>query len=178
MRPAPAIKLPRFTLEKAAVCAEAWGFNCGPAALAAICDLTPEEARQYLVGFDRKRYTNPMMMFQALRDIPDLEWCKIGAEWPDHGLARIQWHGRWMEPQVPRRARYRHTHWVGTHKTATQRGVFDVNFLGNGSGWCSIAVWRTYVVPWILKECEPKSNGGWSVTHGLEVRASLGPRDG
>ena len=97
-------------IERAAV---DWGANCGPAALAAACGLTLDDVRPHLEGFERKRYTNPTMMFGAL-DSLGVRWRRLKpCAWPDYGLVRVQWHGPWMADGVPRRARYRHSHWIG-----------------------------------------------------------------
>ena len=55
-------------LERAA---REWGANCGPAAIAEISGLTLDELRPHMdaFGFDRKRYTNPTMMFGVLDSI-------------------------------------------------------------------------------------------------------------
>ena len=145
-----------------------WGANCGPGALAAIMGMTLDEVRPHMGDFESKRYTNPSLMNAALRSI-GRPWRKIGAEWPTFGLARIQWEGPWTAPGVPMRARYRHTHWVGSWKRPGLFGVFDINATANGSGWCSFDDWRAHIVPWILKECVPRASGGWHVTHGIEV---------
>jgi hypothetical protein len=50
--------------------------------------------------------------------------------------------------------------------------VFDVNCMCVG-GWVPLSEWRDSVVPWILKECEPKANGGWHLTHVLEITRPL-----
>lgn len=108
-----------------------WGFNCGPAALCALLNLTPAEIRPHLGDFEQKRYTNPTMIQAALT--------RCGATWRqtyrsdeplglpmlDHGLIRVQWAGPWTQPGVPLRARYPHTHWVAMRNKGKE--VFVVN---------------------------------------------------
>lgn len=166
-----AMKAPRFTAEDAERAYDEWGANCGPAAIAAICGLTLEEVRPFLGDFESKRYTNPTLMWSIL-DALGVRWsrqhCSAGY-WPKYGLVRVQWHGPWTAANVPARAAYRHTHWVGAARRGGEVGVFDINALGNGSGWCSLADWSEQLVPWILKECVPRADGKWSLTHVVEV---------
>ena len=75
-----------------------------------------------------------------------------------------------MRAGVPPRAAYRHTHWVGVNaRNSGNIGIFDVNALGNGTGWCALQDWIDDIVPWILKECEPRADGGWYITHAVEI---------
>jgi hypothetical protein len=167
----------RFTQDDLQRAHDEWGCNCGPAALAAILGLTLDEAKLH-VGeeFQRKRYTNPTLMFDALKR-SGAKWGAAGLgryisrlNWPRYGLARIQWEGPWTQPGVPLKARYRQTHWVGAHTVgAGNIGVFDVNAMANGTGWCSLEDWQSDIVPWILKECVPRANGKWHITHAIEV---------
>ncbi len=156
-----------FTLADADAAADAWGANCGPGALAAVLGLSLEEIRPHLGDFERKRYTNPLLMFAALRSL-GVSWCDNAEDWPDGGLIRVQWEGPWTAPGVPMRARYRCTHWVGSRVGETGVEVFDINCMCVG-GWVSLAEWRDYVVPWLLQECHPKANGRWHSTHRLAV---------
>lgn len=171
------ITKPRFTADDAELAFCEWGANCGPGAIAAICDLTLDELRPHLGDFESKRYTNPTLMWQVLRSLGvafSYRGGNLGREnWPRYGLARIQWTGPWTWPGVPPRAAYRHTHWVGSAiDPARGVGVFDINALGNGSGWSSLEDWSGLLVPWLLEECEPRADGGWFITHAVEV--SLG----
>ena len=180
----PAIRPPRFTLDDVERAADAWGCNCGPAALAAVSGLTLEEVRPHLVGFEEKHYTNPSMMFAALKSI-GRPWTKrvdgpdVDRAWPLHGLLRIQWEGTWSRPGVPPRARHRKTHWVGTalmerrgdadlSTIETRTGIFDVNCLDNGSGWVSRKDWEELVVPRLVA-MYPGATGRWHVTHAVAV---------
>jgi hypothetical protein len=167
-----------FSLQDAEKAHDEWGCNCGPAALAAVCGLTLDEVRPCIRDFERKRYTNPTMMRDALDTIrgrfaginyrlasPDLSW-------PNYGLARIQWEGPWTALGVPAGARYRHSHWVGSHRSAdTGIGIFDVNAMNSG-GWIHLRDWEDVLVPWLLRECHPRASGGWHITHAIEVERS------
>lgn len=174
------IILARFTRDDAERAHDVWGANCGPVALALVAGKTLDEVRPHLGDFEAKRYMNPTLMFDSLRRL-NLRWhcgaAQMSSEnqgmlaWPSFGLARIQWEGPWMRPGVPIRARYRHTHWVATQRIAEDRGIFDVNCLNNGSGWVSLRDWAAVVVPWLLKECAPKANRGWHITHSVEVES-------
>jgi hypothetical protein len=172
---------PKFTADDAQRAFESWGANCGPGALAAVTGLTLDEVRPHLTGFDQKHYTNPSMMFAALRSL-DLKWePRMTSRWPRFGLARVQWHGPWTQPGVPVRAAYRHTHWVAAE--CIQRklrasgslappepdiSIFDINCINVG-GWVPLSVWSEQVVPWLLKQCEPKADGQWHLTHAIEI---------
>ena len=71
----------RFTIDEANRAYDAWGANCAPGAIAAILGLTLDQIRPHLGDFERKRYTNPKLMFDSLRYAP--------LTWPDFGLARV-----------------------------------------------------------------------------------------
>ncbi len=171
--------LPRFTLEDSVKAGEDWGFNCGPAALCMVAGRTPNEIRPFLGGFESKGYTNPTLMFECLNRLGirwkpskargSTAWFPDGLDlWPSFGLCRVQWEGPWTAPGVPIRVRYRHTHWIGCMRIDNgEPGIFDVNCMSVG-GWVSFSVWRDQVVPWILRECQPKANGGWHLTHVLQ----------
>jgi len=146
-----------------------WGLNCGPGALAAICEKTLDEVRYAIPKFERLRYTSPSMMYQALRNLR-VDWeVSEEIEWPSYGLVRVQWEGPWSKPGVPIAARYRYTHWVGGQIGHNSIGVFDINCMNNGTGWCSLRDWSEVVAPYIAKQY-PRANGKWHLTHSIEVR--------
>lgn len=164
----------KFTSSNAQAAAEEWGFNCGPAAVAAICGLSIDELRPHLGDFESKRYTNPTLMWAILKrlDRPySVQWNTPGGEvWPSWGIARVQWEGPWTAPGVPIAASYRHTHWVGVKgSNRSDIGIWDVNCLTNGTGWVSLEEWTSTLVPWLLKECHPRADGRWHLTHSVEV---------
>lgn len=169
-----------ITFEEQLAANEAWGSNCGPGALAAVLGLSLETVRPHLRDFDRKRYTNPTMMRQALESI-DVRFAwrmALGQSkaFPTFGLARVQWSGPWTKPGVPAAAAYRHTHWIGSRLVQREPDgesdfeIFDVNALHVG-GWIHERLWSTSLVPWLLETCEPKADGGWWITHVVEVEA-------
>lgn len=149
-----------------------WGCNCGPAAIAAVMGLKLDEVRPFMGDFERKRYTNPTLMFETL-DRLGRPYARIGTRVPSFGLVRIQWEGPWTEPGVPIRARYRHTHWVGWCRNSRfgLEAVFDVNALGGRrfDGWACYADWSHIIAPWIIENLVPGGTGRWHFTHGIEV---------
>ena len=166
----------RFTQDDANRAHDEWGANCGPGALAAIMGMTLDEARPRLIGFDAKGYTNPTMMFDALKSVsadfavrrfPDGRYCDL--DWPLFGLARIQWEGPWTNPGVPMRARYRYTHWVGANRADLRNiGIFDINCMNNGTGWCALKDWAEVIAPHLIAQY-PRASGKWHITHAIEV---------
>lgn len=164
----------RFSVAEAEGAGDEWGLNCGPGALCGVLGLRPEQVRPHMQDFEQKGYSNPTLMFAALRSLKVDYGCQSaphGAmlEWPKLGLVRIQWGGPWMRPEVPMRARYRQTHWVGSWRGeggAVQ--VYDINAAEWG-GWVPLAGWTRHVVPWLLKECVPRNDGTWLMTHAIEV---------
>jgi hypothetical protein len=156
----------KFSVEEAQRAADTWGANCGPGALAAALDLTLDDVRPHLRDFERKRYTNPLMMYGALKSLC-IPYYRIN-DWPTNGLVRVQWEGPWTAPGVPVRVAYRHTHWIGSRYDDAGVWIFDINCICVG-GWVKLTEWRHQVVPWLLRELEPKANGKWQPTHYLKL---------
>lgn len=147
---------------------DAWGCNCGPGAIAAILNMRLDEVRPLLGDFERKRYTNPTLMWEILNRT-GRPWRRCGKDWPVFGLARIQFEGPWTAPGVNPKAAYRMTHWVASWKHPDRgHGVFDINQTDNGTGWARFEDWERFIVPAIV-ESIPRANGKWHVTHGVEI---------
>ena len=171
----------RFTLDDAQRARDEWNFNCGPAALAVVSGLTLQDLRPQMGDFESKGYTNPTLMFDCLNRL-GINWKPRKARgptgwhsdglhvWPRFGLCRVQWEGPWTAPGVPIRVRYRHTHWIAVDSTieGEEPNVFDVNCMCVG-GWVPLSEWRHSVVPWLLKQCVPRANGAWHLTHVIEI---------
>ncbi|HKY40737.1 MAG TPA: hypothetical protein VJN18_32605 [Polyangiaceae bacterium] len=164
----------RFTTLEAEIAGDTWGFNCGPGAFCAALGLRPEQARPHFKGFEDKGYTNPTMMFEALKSYG--AWFNTQSAprgsmlpWPKHGLVRIQWGGPWMKDGVPMQARYRQTHWVASWvSTLGTLAIFDINAIESG-GWLNQGPWENDIVPWLLKECVPRADGTWCMTHAINL---------
>lgn len=164
-----------FTYEDAERAYDEWNCNCGPAALAAVLGMTLDAVRPLIPGFEQKGYTNPTMMFEALKQAPCLFHCIYRGDephevfWCDRGLMRVQWSGPWTKPGVPMAARYRATHWVGLRSSEDLgHEVFDVNAMCVG-GWLPFKEWSEQLVPWLLREVHPKADGRWWPTHIIVV---------
>lgn len=179
---APGVTALRITPELSEAASRAWGFNCGPASVCAVAGLTPDEVRPRLGDFEARRYTNPMMMRRILGELglrvrekfkappactapPDFDWTSLSVV--PRALVRIQWGGPWCAAGVPVAARYRHSHWIATRPPSGpwDADVFDVN----AGAWIEGPRWRLRLVPWLLSECEPKSDGAFWPTHVWEV---------
>jgi len=161
----------RFDHAEAVRAQQDWGCNCGPTAAAAILGMSLDELRPHLGDFEAKRYTNPTLMFQILRNLR-VEWKRGRDSFAEFGLVRIQWEGPWTGPGVPIAARYRKTHWIGSVRLEDfepdQYVIFDCNALSVG-GWVPCTEWENELVPWLLKQCVPGANGRWHSTHVLEL---------
>ena len=166
-----------WSVDQANAMSDNWGFNCGPAAVCAVTGMTPEQLHPHLGDFEKKKYTNPTLMIQILKRLGIESRWKMDARgvnnlaWPEFGLVRVQWSGPWCRPGVPMRVRYRHTHWVATdaRKSFTDdRVVFDINATSVG-GWIYYDEWSRQLVPWLLDQIVPKSDGKWWPTHSVEI---------
>lgn len=159
-----------YSIDEAQKAVDDWGFNCGPAALTAITGLCPGEIRGSLGDFEKKGYINPMLMYTILNCL-GLDWQvkKGNVDFPDYGLARVQWEGPWTEEGVHWAVRQRHTHWVACRRDRRKLLIFDVNAICVG-GWLNYEEWAGSLVPWLLKEVESEANGLWYVAHSIEVK--------
>ena len=162
----------RFTGGDVSDAYEEWGLNCGPGSLAAVLGLAIAEVRPHMGDFEEKHYTNPTLMWAALRSLGVDFTVKRQRDFPSYGLARIQWEGPWTAPGVPARVAYRHSHWVGAAGLGDRAMIFDINAMQVG-GWIGAKVWSKRLVPWLLENCEPKATGGWFVTHAVSIPAPL-----
>lgn len=159
----------RFDIDDCEHAYQTWKCSCGPTSLAVLAGLTLDEIRPYLGDFERKGYLNPTLMFECLNRL-GLRYRRMRPplDWPAFGLVRVQWEGPWTAPGVPIQARYRHTHLVASMKVDGAQWVFDHNCMCVG-GWVSLQEWDQKVVPWLLKECEPKADGKWHITHSIKI---------
>ncbi len=166
-----------FTEQQFKDACDTWGCNCGPTALAFALQAGLEAVRHAIPDFDRKRYTSPTMMRQAL-EFFGVRWVSVkvparNSGWPDVegmfdpavALVRVQWSGPWTKPGMNPRRAYGHTHWIacwsenaGPEFYEPHRHVFDCN-----GGIRSLASWEDEIVPILTKY--PRADGGWFPTH-------------
>lgn len=169
----------RFTLADLERANAAWGANCGPAALAAICGLTLDEVRVHFPTF--RGWTNVPMMLAAIDRLgcERRSWTPTrdgrGIDWPRCGLALVQFEGPWTEPNPARERwlkieRAKRTHWIGVARCGTDDfRVWDVNAVDvEADGWLSLESWSRIVVP-ALAASHKRATGGWHITHAIEV---------
>jgi hypothetical protein len=146
-----------------------WGCNCGPAALATMLGVKPDDIRHHIPAFEQKRFTNPTMMSQALKSLgvatrPADNQQKLTA----YGICRIQWEGPWSQPGVHPARAYPYTHWIGSmvHKVEGEEDpnwVYDVN-----EGWLPLFIWSHTTVREITSWYKG-ATGGWFPTHRWEL---------
>lgn len=55
-----------------------------------------------------------------------------------NGINRVQWEGPWLEPGVPARVAYRHTHWVA------HLDGWVLCTVCNPAEWIPVEDWREY----------------------------------
>lgn len=138
---------------------EDWGANCGPHALAAGLGVTLDRARELLPTFEKRGYTTPKMMSEALvlakGSVCVLKGGKVQDFYRD-GLWRVQWEGRWTQPGVPAIAAYPHTHWVACFNG-------DVYCTCCPHGWWPVDLWKAMIEAVIKNQM--KGVTGWHLTH-------------
>lgn len=142
-----------------------WGANCGPNSLAFALQKPLSEIRGSIPDFDKRRYTSPTMMKQALVNL-SVPWVEVKPVSKDTMfqwlpcLVRIQWCGPWTDEGANPKWAYRQTHWITTYMVERQGPmVFDCN--GGIRGFKS---WQDEIVP-PLTAMYPRANGEWFPTH-------------
>lgn len=153
----------KFTDEESHLAFTKWGANCGPHALAASCGFTLDRARELLIGFDLKRYTNPTMMENGF-NLAGIHWerrrglvLRDNFAIPPHlaTVCRVQWEGRWLNPGVPKMVAYRHTHWIAYFQGVVFCTIVPV------FGWVDFKLWADFMGRWTKSQ----AYDGWHITH-------------
>jgi hypothetical protein len=164
-----------YTAVEFADASKRWGCNCGPAALATMLGLKPDDVLPHVPRFAERQYTNPTMMAAALKSL-GVAWHERddsdcgGRTLTKYGLCRIQFEGPWTAPGANPKWAYRQTHWIGSAELLTNSigehmhcWVFDIN-----AGWQPVEDWERDTLPKIVATY-PRANGGWSCTHRWEL---------
>lgn len=161
----------RFTAADLDAASTKWGCNCGPTALAAICDLMPDDVRPFLGAF--RGLMNPTEMAEAIVRlgctltrlpherlyVPGTYRGRFGAE---YGVTRIQYGGPWTNPGVNPRWAYRYTHWIASIVVDGQGYFFDCNY-----GWMEIGEFLTNMKSDAAEV--QRGNATWWPTHIYEI---------
>lgn len=142
-----------------------WKASCGPHSIAAALGKTLDEVRPALTNY--KGWMSPTQVTQALLALGVTHNLKSRLKTWDlcDGINRVQWEGKWLNPDVPARVAYFHTHWVA---------AFD--------GWvlCTACEPAKWIPEWEWRHfhlnCEPKSP--FHITHHYELPPPPVERDG
>lgn len=162
-----------FTAEEFKAAHEAWGCNCGPAALAFALQTTLAAVRPAIPQFEERRYTSPMMMAAALRHFGQ-EFAPVnnpsGGFNYQHGLrsmfggplslVRIQWTGPWTAITGNAKWAARQTHWIACWMEAVARAQWSARVFDCNGGITSVENWEGNIVPAIVATI-PRADGGW-----------------
>lgn len=129
-----------------------WKATCGPHSIAAALGLTLDQVRPALANY--KGWMSPTQMTQALLKLGAVHSLTHHLKTPTlcDGINRVQWEGKWLNPGVPARVAYFHTHWV-----AHFRG-WVVCTACEPAKWIRADDWRHFHL-----ECEPRSP--FHITH-------------
>jgi hypothetical protein len=152
---------------------EAWGANCGPAALAALLGVNVARVRDACQPFPG--YTNFASMLRAIQRL-GVEAAVLRKDFKLHNLpldsrrwhgrmSLIQWGGSWMKPGVHPGAALARTHWVAVRHEGEV--VYDVN----ADYWLSIPQWEQFAK--VIMAEVPRCDGTWSIRGSIIVRSPL-----
>src|SRR5262245_42581782 len=110
-----------------------FGANCGPASLAAVLSVEVCDVIALFDQFPDRPYTSRMKMEEALRSC-DLEFARTG-EFPEFGLALIQFEGRWNQFRGSERWAGSYSHWIAVSGPL----IYEIN----ADGWTSRGEWES-----------------------------------
>jgi len=101
-----------YTLDDSVKANREWGASCGPHSIAAACGLTLDQVRPALVNY--KGWMSPTNITQSLLRLGKVHNLRHHLKTQElcNGINRIQWEGKWLNPGIPARVAYFHTHWV------------------------------------------------------------------
>lgn len=158
---------------------ENWRANCGPHSIAAACSLTLREVHLALPNFPG--WMSPTMMKETLLW---LKWTfkmentapksRIDFVWKKQRnqariirpggrrIARIQWEGKWLDPDQPPALAYRWTHWVAL------RDGYVLDTVICAVQWVEEKEW----VERLNEFCKREGYGGWHFTNFLHLKKS------
>ena len=150
-----------YTAEQSDRAHEEWQATCGHHAIAAACGISLDAVR---AAFPKLcGYTSPTMLMTTLHALQrgfsvQRPGTILARHSPASGPAmfRIQWEGTWLNPEVPKAAAYKHTHWVAI----CDGWVLDPML--HTTVWYPLAVWPR-IVDHAIKDMHRVT--GWHFTH-------------
>lgn len=93
-----------------------WKASCGPHSLAAACGKTLHQINEAMAkgAVNYRGWMSPTQVSRTLDALGAEYILEKGISSKDlcHGINRIQWEGKWLNPGVPARIAYFHTHYV------------------------------------------------------------------
>lgn len=118
-----------YTPEESKKLVADWKISCGPHALASAAGNTLRQAvsAMYRPG-DIKPWANPTMMENGIKTLHPSYLRTKGLRLktpPAWGIARVQWEGKWLRPEVPPAAAYAYTHWIASKDGYVLCTAFD-----------------------------------------------------
>jgi hypothetical protein len=137
------VRLLRYTEADSKRANKEWKATCGPHSIAAACGITLEDVRAAMVraGVNYRGWMSPTQVLNTLHalctfprsiqsNLKTMDLC--------NGINRVQWEGKWLNPGVPARIAYFHTHLVAH---------FDGLVLCTGclvAEWVPVDAWREF----------------------------------
>jgi hypothetical protein len=143
-----------YTEEHSDIARRRWKASCGPHAIAAATGLSLEAVRPHLPDF--RGWMSPTQITGTLASLKiDHELVKgLRTKDLEDGILRVQFEGPWLNPGVPARVGYFHTHYIAVRGA----GVLDTMCLP--AEWYPRTAWARLADIVI----EPPDTG-WHFTH-------------
>lgn len=106
----------RYTEADSKSALKKWKATCGPHSIAAACEKTLEEVRAAMLqaGVNYRGWMSPTQVSNTLGALGQRYQLttKLRTAALCNGINRVQWEGKWLNPGVPPRIAYFHTHLV------------------------------------------------------------------
>lgn len=163
--------------------ADAWGVNCGPAAVAALLGKSLADVRHAFPWFPARPWCSPTQLGQALSTLGiGHRWTTLGmnrgptdeqkARFSAQGLVVVQIDGPWCD-LANKAAAYRYTHTVSCQRVGAMLMVYDINAGPDDSpgGWLPFPVWDELVMRDLV--AHQKRATGWFVRSVFELPQPL-----
>jgi hypothetical protein len=133
----------KYTEEDSKRANKEWKATCGPHAIAAACEVSLEQVREGMLkaAVNYRGWMSPTQVTRTLLTLGRVHNYASGLKTQDlcEGINRVQWEGKWLNPGVPARVAYFHTHLV-----AQFQGVVLCTCCINHE-WVPLEDWRAFI---------------------------------